>query len=101
MISFIYHYGPATKRKWRFVSPGAMFATAASIIASLVFSFFVNNFNFHNEFYGSLGALIVLMLWLNLNALILLVGFEINHSIDANKNLKREASGHLDLANMD
>jgi membrane protein len=87
-ISLIYHYGPATKKKWRFITPGATFATALSVMASLIFSFFVNKFGFHNEFYGSIGTLVVLMLWMFLNCLVLIVGFELNNSIDMNLTLR-------------
>jgi membrane protein len=87
-ISLIYYYGPSQKIKKRFITPGASFATLLSIIASLAFGFFVNNFGVYNQIYGSIGTLIVLMLWININSLVLLVGFEINNSVEVNKDLK-------------
>ncbi|MEM7106487.1 MAG: YihY/virulence factor BrkB family protein [Bacteroidota bacterium] len=87
-ISSIYRYGPATRQKFRFFSPGATVATILSIITSLGFSFFVNNFGKFNQFYGSIGTLIVAMIWLNLNSMILLIGFELNSSIAINRHQK-------------
>lgn len=87
-ISAIYRYGPSMRKKFGYFSPGATIATILSILTSLGFSFFVNNFGRFNQFYGSIGTLIVAMIWLNLNALILLVGFELNASVAIQRDLK-------------
>ncbi|NRA48557.1 MAG: YihY/virulence factor BrkB family protein, partial [Phaeodactylibacter sp.] len=58
--------------------------------SSLAFSFYVNEFNTYNELYGSLGAIIALMLWIQINSLILLIGFELNASIAVNRDLKKQ-----------
>jgi membrane protein len=81
VISFIYYLAPSGKTKWRFISAGSSFATVLSIIISVGFSFFVNNFGQYNKLYGSIGTLIVILIWLYFNALILLIGFELNASI--------------------
>jgi membrane protein len=80
-ISFLYYWVPSRKTKWRLFTPGAIFATLLSILASLAFSYFVNHFAPFNRFYGSVGTLIAMMLWMNFNALALLAGFELNASI--------------------
>ena len=80
-ISFIYYYAPATRKKFRFISLGSMVATILSVGSSLVFSYIVNNYNLYNEIYGSIGALIAIMLWIYLNCLALLIGFELNTSV--------------------
>lgn len=85
-ISFLYYYAPAVKKKWRFVSAGSTFATILTIILSIGFAFFVNNFGQYNKLYGSIGTLIVILLWIYFNSLILLLGFELNASIDRAKN---------------
>lgn len=95
-ISFIYYYGPAVKARWRFITPGATFATVMSILASLIFGYVANNLILYNEVYGSIGTLIVLMLWINLNSLVLLVGFEINNSITVNKVLRSRVLSNED-----
>jgi membrane protein len=80
-ISFLYYLAPARKTKWRLFTPGSIFATMLSILTSLAFSYFVNHFAPFNRFYGSIGTLIAVMLWMNFNALALLAGFELNASI--------------------
>jgi membrane protein len=80
-ISFLYYLAPARKTKWRFFSPGSIFATLLSILTSILFSYFVNHFAPFNRFYGSIGTLIAIMLWMNFNAIALLAGFELNASI--------------------
>jgi membrane protein len=80
-ISTIYRYGSSTHRKIPFFSPGATLATILSILSSWGFSFYVDNFGTYNKVYGSIGTLIVLMVWLQLNCLIILIGFELNASI--------------------
>ena len=90
-ISLIYYYGPSVKHRWRFVTPGATFATIFSILTSLGFGYLANNFISYNEVYGSIGTLIVLMIWINLNSLVLRVGFEINNAVDVNRILRQRA----------
>lgn len=87
-FSFLYYLGPDQKLKWKFISAGSTFATLLSIVASLCFSFYVNHFGNYNKLYGSIGTLIVIMLWIYFNAIIILLGFELNASIHSAK-LKR------------
>lgn len=89
-IAIIYRYGASAIRRFHIFSPGATLATVLCIITSLAFSAYVNKFNTYNELYGSIGAIIALMLWIQLNSLILLVGFELNASIAINRDLKAE-----------
>lgn len=87
-ISLIYYYGPATKKKYKFISTGATVATILSILVSFGFSYWVSNFNKLNVIFGSIGTIMLLMIWLNLNAFVLLIGYEINASIHYNSNLR-------------
>lgn len=80
-ISLIYQYGPSLYRKFPFFNAGAITATILFIFGTWLFSFFINNFGQYNEIYGSIGALIVVMIWFQFNSFILLVGFELNASI--------------------
>ncbi|MFM2208274.1 MAG: hypothetical protein RL213_2249 [Bacteroidota bacterium] len=86
-ISFLYYYAPAVKRRWRFISPGSSFATLLSVLFSTGFAYFVNNFGNYNKVYGSIGTIIVVMLWIYFNSMSLILGFELNASID---NAKRQ-----------
>lgn len=81
LISFIYFLAPSRETRWRFTSAGSMLATLLSIVTSLGFAFYVNNFGNYNKLYGSIGTLIVILLWLYINSLVLLVGFDLNASI--------------------
>lgn len=81
VISFIYYLGPAKKTGWKFISAGSTFASVLFIVTSLGFAFYVNNFGQYNKLYGSIGTLIVVLLWIYFNAIILLLGFELNASI--------------------
>jgi membrane protein len=84
-ISILYRYGPAHAKKWRFFSAGSWLATILAFLTIWGFSFYINNFSSYNKVYGSIGTLIVIMIWLYLNSLILLVGFELNASVDLSK----------------
>lgn len=89
-IALIYRYGAALRTRFKWVTPGASLATILSITTSVAFSFYVNSFGTYNKVYGSIGTIIVLMLWIQLNCLILQIGFELNASIAANRDLKME-----------
>jgi membrane protein len=80
-ISFLYYLAPAKKDGFRFVTPGSTLATILFIITSLGFSAYVNNFGQYNRFYGWIGTLMVILVWLYLNSIALLLGFELNVSI--------------------
>ncbi|MBK6931160.1 MAG: YihY/virulence factor BrkB family protein [Saprospirales bacterium] len=64
-------------------------ATFLSILISWGFSFYVDNFGSYNKVYGSIGTLIVLMVWLQLNCMILLIGFEVNAGVAVLRDLRR------------
>ena len=84
-IALLYRYGPANAKKWKFFSAGSWMATILAVLTFWGFSYYINNFGNYNKIYGSIGTLIVLMIWLYLNSLIILVGFELNASIDLSK----------------
>ncbi|MGX5816991.1 YihY/virulence factor BrkB family protein [Chitinophaga lutea] len=90
IISVIYRWGPATKKKWKFISAGATFATISMIVVTLGFSFWVTNFARYNQIYGSIGTIMVLMLVVYFNSFILLIGFELNTSISTIREIARE-----------
>lgn len=85
-MGIIYRFGPAMKRKFKLFSPGAIIATIFCMMTSWGFSYFVNNFGTYNKIYGSIGAIIAIMVWIQLNCLIVLVGYEINASIALNRD---------------
>jgi membrane protein len=80
-LSFLYYLAPAGKKVFRFISPGSMMATLLSLTFIALFNLYIDNFAQYNKFYGSIGTLIILMLYININAIALLIGFELNASI--------------------
>ena len=91
-LSFLYWLGPSRKMKWKFYSAGSSLASVLVILTSLIFSSIINNFGQFNKFYGSIGTLMVILLWLYLNSIALLIGFELNASI---KGAKLEMDNEL------
>jgi len=89
-IAFIYKYAPAIQKRWKIVSPGSVLATSLSILSTLMFSAFVNNFGKYNALYGSIGTIIVMMSLIYINSLVLLIGYELNVSIHSIKALADE-----------
>lgn len=87
-ISLIYTLGPSMHRRINFINIGSITATFLSLLTSLGFSYFINNFNRYNEVYGSIGALIVIMIWIQFNSFIMLVGFELNASLAIQKAMR-------------
>ncbi len=88
-ISSIYRFGAPTRKRVPFLNSGAVLATVLSILSSLGFSFYVDNFGNFNKVYGAIGSLIVLMVWIQLNCIILLIGFELNAGIAVIRDAKR------------
>ena len=87
-IGFIFRYVPSVQKRWKFISPGVVLATMLSILASLGFSAFVNNFGRYNALYGSIGTIMMVMALIFINSLALIIGFELNVSI---RSLKAHA----------
>jgi membrane protein len=85
--AFIYKYAPLVKEKWPLASPGSLLSTTLMLITTGGFSYWVNNFSSYNKIYGSIGTVLVVMTLVYINALILLIGFELNVSIEV---LKKE-----------
>jgi len=80
-ITMLFNVGESGRRKWYWFTAGASFATLLFILGSLAFAWFVNNMAQFNKLYGSIGTLIIFLMWTNFNAFILLLGFDLNTSI--------------------
>lgn len=78
IFALIYIFAPAKRLKLKEVVPGAIFSTMGWIVVSFGFSFYINNFSNYSRFYGSLGAVFILMTWLFLVSMIFILGVEIN-----------------------
>lgn len=89
-FAFIYRYAPSTTKRWKLVSPGALIATFLSILITIAFTFFVDQFGRYNILYGSLGTVMVVMIMIFLNSLSVLIGFEFNLAIHTLKTEEEE-----------
>jgi membrane protein len=74
----IYYFGPDVEQKFRFITPGSIIGVILLVLASLGFRFYIANFGNYSATYGSIGAVIILMLWLYIAGLVILIGSEIN-----------------------
>lgn len=88
IISFIYYLAPSHKIKWQLFSPGSIVATTLSLLSTYLFTSYVNNFNTYNKLYGSIGAIVAIMLLIYVNVYAILTGFELNHSINKASHTK-------------
>jgi membrane protein len=83
MLAVLYRVGPCrSSAKWRWVSVGSVFATTVWLLASAAFSFYVSHFANYDKTYGSLGAVIILLLWMYISVYIILIGAEINAELE-------------------
>ncbi len=81
-VAFINYFAPDAEQDWEWVTPGAVLATLLWLVASLAFKFYLANFADYNATYGSLGGVIVLMLWFYISGLSILIGAEMNAEIE-------------------
>ena len=81
-IAYTYKYAPSIPKRWGLWSPGAVFATFLIVLTTWLFSIWAQNFSSYNRIYGSIGALLIIMLLIFINSLMLLIGYELNVSIN-------------------
>lgn len=82
-LTVLYRFAPSRNEpQWRWVSPGAILATLLWIVGSVAFSFYVARFGGYDKTYGSLGAIVVFLLWLYLSAFVVLIGAELNSEME-------------------
>ncbi len=87
-LAILYRYGPSRPTaRWRWITPGAVIATALWLVGSIGFAFYVRNFGSYNETFGALGGVIVLLMWLWLSSYIVLLGAEFDAEIEAQGKL--------------
>lgn len=77
----LYYFGTKEGRDSKFFSIGALFTTLLIMLTSYLFGVYIENFSKYNELYGSIGALLILLLYIWLNSIILLLGYELNASL--------------------
>ena len=81
-VAAIYYFAPDVDHRWKWITPGSVFAVIMWMLVSLGFSYYVNNFGSYDKTYGSIGAIIVLLTWMYVSGFVILVGGEINAEIE-------------------
>ena len=81
-IGLLYYFGPDAEQDWAWITPGAVFATILWLSASLLFKVYVANFTDYEGTYGTVGAVIVVLLWLYVSGIAILAGAELNSEIE-------------------
>ena len=87
-ISVIYYVAPVIPKRWKFFNSGSITASILTILITNLFSYYLSNFASYNRLYGAIGTLIALMVWFYLIAIILILGFDINASIEESKDIE-------------
>jgi membrane protein len=84
ILALFYHFGPSVKHRWNFITPGSLFVLISWVLVALAFRYYVNHFgkSKYEETFGSVGGAAVLLLLFYIDALVLLIGAEINSEID-------------------
>lgn len=82
IVGMIYYFGPCIKKKWQSITPGAVFTVVVWLALGFVFAFYVTHFGNFNATYGALGGAIIMLLFFYINAVVLVIGAEINSIID-------------------
>ncbi len=95
IVAVIYHFGPNVKQRWKFITPGSVFTVGVWLLLGVVFRFYVHRFGQYGETYGAVGGVIILLFFFYLDALVLLVGAEINSEVDC---IAREMTGKVEPA---
>ncbi|MBM71276.1 MAG: hypothetical protein CL847_00635 [Crocinitomicaceae bacterium] len=85
-VSILYHFGNPDTDRWRTLTPGATMATILIVIISIVFSWIITYLDSYNRLYGSIGTFLALLVWVNSNSSVLLLGFEFNASVHKARN---------------
>ncbi len=89
IVATLYHFGVKRGRQTPFFSIGALLTTFLFLITTYLFGVYINNFSQYNELYGSIGALLIMMVYIWINSNLMLLGFELNVSIDRLKKNRR------------
>jgi membrane protein len=89
-VALLYYFAPDADQPFRWITPGGFIGVLLWVLASLVFRFYVSNFGSYDETYGSIGAVIVLLLYLYISSLTILFGAELNATL---VRMKEEISG--------
>ena len=89
-LVMLYYYGTNVKQRFRNVAPGAIMATVLFFVTLMGFQFYIKKFNYYDLLYGSVGLVMIMMIFIYINVLLIMIGFELNAAIHFAKNRKLE-----------
>lgn len=90
-VETTYRYGPAGGPRWRFLTPGTLLAAGAWLLSTVGFGFYVDRFGTYESVYGTLGAVVVMLTWMWISAILVLIGAEVNMMMRGGSRMKLEA----------
>ncbi|MDC3133068.1 YihY/virulence factor BrkB family protein, partial [Flavobacteriaceae bacterium] len=91
-VSVLYYFGTIEGRKTRFFSPGALMTTLLFFLMTYLYGIYIDNFSNYNQLYGSIGALLIFLLYIWMNSNTLLLGFELNATLNRFKREPKASS---------
>jgi membrane protein len=91
-VAILYYFGTIEGKKTHFFSPGALMTCLLIILTTYLFGVYIENFSQYNQLYGSIGALLIFLFYIWLNSSVLLLGFELNATLNRLKNTDQEPS---------
>jgi len=94
-LAALFYFAPYKKKHFKFFSTGALFSTILLVILLYALNFYFSNFSTYNLVYGSIGALLLIMLWLYWSCMAILIGFDLNVSISIAKNQRKNETDKL------
>jgi membrane protein len=80
-MSLLYHFGNPRSKKFKLFTPGSLLFTGMFIVGTILFNFYISNISTYNLLYGSIGGLIIFVIWIYFNCILILIGYELNKSI--------------------
>lgn len=87
-ISLLYYFGNPHSKKFKLFTPGTFLFTGLFIVGTVLFNFYISNISTYNILYGSIGGLIIFVMWIYFNCILILIGYELNKSITKAQNFK-------------
>lgn len=89
-MSLLYHFGNPHSKKFKLFTPGSLLFTGLFIVGTMLFNFYISNISTYNLLYGSIGGLIIFVIWIYFNCILILIGYELNKSITKAQGLKED-----------
>ncbi len=93
-VAILYYFGTIEGKKTRFFSPGALMTCLLILLTTYLFGVYIEHFSQYNQLYGSIGALLIFLFYIWLNSSVLLLGFELNATLNRLKNTDQEPSSY-------